>query len=425
MTRMRKSGIEWIADIPHDWSLERLQWHLDEINVKNRLLQTTNVLSLTNKLGVVPYEEKGNQGNKAKVDYTEYKIAYKDTIVANSMNILIGSVGLSKYQGCVSPVYYVFKEKRNNDIRFLNYIFQTTQFQRELRKFANGILEIRLRVSSDSILKQRVAIPTLAKQIKIADYLDKKCDEIDTLTTDIEKQIETLVEYKKSVITEAVTKGLDPTVPMKDSGIEWIGWIPEEWEVNRLKHLALVNPPCTVQVSDEDVITYTPMEFIKNGYYINNTALRGSLPDSLTTYQEGDIVIAKVTPCFENGNIAIMDDLTSGFGMGSSELFVIRTAKIHRRYLFYFLQTQSFISAGCATMSGVAGLKRVSPYFIKNCPIPEPSYTDQARIAAYLDEKCAEINETISLKQQQLETLAEYKKSMIYEYVTGKKEVPA
>ena len=135
MPKFVDSHIDWLGFVPEDWVVERLQWHLKEINIKNNPIQTTNVLSLTNKLGVIPYEEKGNQGNKSKDNYDEYKVAYKDTIVANSMNILIGSVGYSNYYGCVSPVYYVFKESNGDNLRFINYIMQTTQFQRELRKY--------------------------------------------------------------------------------------------------------------------------------------------------------------------------------------------------------------------------------------------------------------------------------------------------
>ena len=141
-TEMQDSGIEWVGEIPAHWAVERIQWHLDEINESNNPVQTTNILSLTNKLGVVPYEEKGNQGNKSKENFADYKIAYPNTIVANSMNILIGSVGLCEYHGCVSPVYYVFKEKCGNSIKYLNYLFSLTNFQKELRKYANGILEI-------------------------------------------------------------------------------------------------------------------------------------------------------------------------------------------------------------------------------------------------------------------------------------------
>ena len=222
MRMMKDSGIEWIGEIPSSWDLNRLQWYVDEINVTNNPIQTKNVLSLTNKLGVIPYEEKGNQGNKSKDDYSEYKLAYENTIVANSMNILIGSVGISNYFGCVSPVYYVFKSRDNSDVRFINYIFQTVQFQKELRKYANGILEIRLRVSAKDILKRLIAIPDISTQKKIADYLDETCKKIDAMVRDINLQINILENYKKSVVTKAVTQGIDSSVELKDSGISWL-----------------------------------------------------------------------------------------------------------------------------------------------------------------------------------------------------------
>lgn len=205
MREMKDSGIAWVGDVPEGWEVVRLQFAITEICDSNNTLRTTSVLSLTNKLGVVPYEEKGNQGNKAKENYSEYKIAYPNTIVANSMNILIGSVGISKYYGCVSPVYYVFKEKDDTSIEYVNYIMQIPSFQKELRKFANGILEIRLRVSSDDILKRRVPLPPLAEQRLIADYLNGVTAKVNTIIAKKREQISTLEEYKKSLIYEYVT----------------------------------------------------------------------------------------------------------------------------------------------------------------------------------------------------------------------------
>lgn len=248
---MKDSGFGWLGKVPANWKVERLQWHLYEINVKNSPIRTTNVLSLTNKRGVIPYEEKGAQGNISKENYNEYHLAYKDTIVANSMNILIGSVGYSDYYGCVSPVYYVFKEKENNDLHFFNYIMQTTQFQRELRKYANGILEIRLRVSSDDILKRMIAVPEYSEQKKIAKYLDAQCKKIDEIVVDIQNQIDTLEDYKKSVISEAVTRGLDPDAVMKDSGISYIGYTPSSWNIRRLKYILQERNERSVDGSEE------------------------------------------------------------------------------------------------------------------------------------------------------------------------------
>ena len=234
MHEMKYSGIEWIGEIPKDWKLKRIQFCLNEINEKNIPIKTRQVLSLVKDKGVMLYEDKGNQGNKAKEDISQYKIAYPNTLIINSMNILIGSVGISNYLGCVSPVYYVFKENEYSDLRYINYIFNTREFQKELRKYANGILEIRLRVSSYDIFKRKIPLPNKNTQEKIADFLDIKCNEIDVLYAEIEKQIETLEEYKKTIITHAVTKGLNSNIEMKDSGVEWLGKIPKNWNVTRI-----------------------------------------------------------------------------------------------------------------------------------------------------------------------------------------------
>ena len=212
MREMKDSGIEWIGVIPADWDLKRIQHTIDEIKVKNSPVQTEQVLSLVKDKGVMLYEDKGDVGNKAKENVSEYKLAYPNTLIVNSMNILIGSVGISNYFGCVSPVYYVFKETTEADLRFINYIFSTREFQKELRKYANGILEIRLRVSASDIFKRKIPLPSKNIQKAIADFLDTKCAKIDALTADIQTQIDTLEQYKRSVITEAVTKGLNPNV---------------------------------------------------------------------------------------------------------------------------------------------------------------------------------------------------------------------
>ena len=237
MRKMKDSGIEWLGMIPEDWETERLQWHISEIKESNKPEKSRRILSLTNKRGVIPYEEKGAQGNVAKEDYTQYKLAYPGTIVANSMNILIGSVGKCDYFGCVSPVYYVFKPNNGENLEFINYIFQTEQFQKELRRYANGILEIRLRVSSDGILKRKVPFPSIYEQDQIVSTIESSTSKVDALISNVQAQIEKLKAYKQSLITEVVTKGLDPNVPMKDSGVEWIGTIPASWKTIRVKQL--------------------------------------------------------------------------------------------------------------------------------------------------------------------------------------------
>ena len=206
---------------------------------------------------------------------------------------------------------------------------------------------------------------------------------------------------------------------MKDSGIEWIGEIPEGWEITRLKYLADFEPTCdTSYLTDESKITYTPMECVKNGGFENRSALYGNLSHTLTPFQNGDIAMAKVTPCFENGNIAIMDNLFSGFGLGSSELFVFRPKSISTRYFFYWLQNKAFVARACSTMTGTGGLKRISPSFIRNCPVHCPSTDEQTKISDYLDAKCSEIDDLLASVHSSIEKYKKLKQAVITQAVT-------
>ena len=215
---------------------------------------------------------------------------------------------------------------------------------------------------------------------------------------------------------------------MKDSGIEWIGEIPEGWEVIRLKYLADFEPTCdTSYLTDESKITYTPMECVKNGGFENRSALYGNLSHTLTPFQNGDIAMAKVTPCFENGNIAIMNNLFSGFGLGSSELFIFRPKSISTRYFFYWLQNKAFVARACSTMTGTGGLKRISPSFIRNCPVHYPSTDEQTKISDYLDAKCSDIDVILSKTRSSIEEYKKLKQAVITQAVTkgvrGKREM--
>lgn len=206
---------------------------------------------------------------------------------------------------------------------------------------------------------------------------------------------------------------------MKDSGIEWIGEIPEGWEITRLKYLADFEPTCdTSYLTDESKITYTPMECVKNGGFENRSALYGNLSHTLTPFQNGDIAMAKVTPCFENGNIAIMDNLFSGFGLGSSELFIFRPKSISTRYFFYWLQNKAFVARACSTMTGTGGLKRISPSFIRNCPVHCPSADEQTKISDYLDAKCSEIDDLLTSVHSSIEEYKKLKQTVITQAVT-------
>lgn len=396
---MKDSGIAWLGQVPSEWQVERLQWYVREVKESNNPIKTTQVLSLTNNRGVIPYEEKGAQGNVAKEDYSQYKVAYPNTIIANSMNILIGSVGMCVYYGCVSPVYYVYKILDTADIRFINYIFQTVQFQKELRKYANGILEIRLRVTSADILKRKIAIPPLAEQQAIADYLDEKCAAIDKLIDNQKVQIEKMKEYKQSVITEAVTKGLNPSVPMKDSGIYNIGIIPKGWNVERIKRFLEICNGKEVQSDDGEIPVYGSGGIFK---YTDRAIYDG---ESILFGRKGTID----KPILVKGVFWTVD--TMFYTKGIHDIII--------KYLYYCcigLIDYQFYKSGSV-------LPSMTQSELGNVIVTIPPLAEQQAIADFLDEKCAAIDKLIAVKQGKIDKLNDYKKSLIYEYVTGKREV--
>ena len=420
---MKNSGIEWIGEIPDDWEVERLQWYIEEVKVSNNPMQTDCVLSLTNKAGVIPYEEKGAQGNVAKEDYTQYKLAYPHTIVANSMNILIGSVGICNYFGCVSPVYYVFKPTDKADLFYINYIMQTVPFQKELRRYANGILEIRLRVSANGILKRKIAIPSLDQQKSIVAEINKKCMAIDSMVANQQAQIEKLKEYKQSVITEAVTKGLDPSVPMKPSGVEWIGEVPNSWQIIRGKNIFKQrnekgNTKCIQLLSPTQHYGVIPQELYDQ--ISGMTAVKLNLNVDLSTMK----TIHNRDYCISLRSFQGGFEYSTYEGVVSPAYQVFYAfVRINEKYYKYLFKEKGFISEMNSFTLTIRDGKNISFGDFANSEIPYPPIDDQQQIADHLDKKCAEIDKLISVKQQKIEKLNEYKKSLIYEYVTGKKEV--
>ena len=206
---------------------------------------------------------------------------------------------------------------------------------------------------------------------------------------------------------------------MKDSGIQWIGQIPEEWGLERLKYHASLNPTTELpMLSDGDEVSFIPMEHLKSGFHLQSIVPYMKVKKGYVCFADGDILMAKVTPCLENGNLAIAGNLRKNIGFGSTEINVIRCNTIVNRFLFYLLQCHTYIDMARHHMYGAAGLKRLDPEFIPNTVIPVPSEKEQLKIVSYLDSKCAEIDTLIATKEKTNALLKERRQSIIYEAVT-------
>ena len=428
MRATKDSGISWLGEYPSDWELKKIKYCLQERVEKNNPVRTTEILSLTATQGVIPYDQKEGGGNKPKEDVSAYRLAYPGDIVMNSMNILSGSVGLSQYFGCVSPVYYMLRPwKVTEDVRYYNYTFQTTMFQRSLFGLGNGILikesgngklnTIRMRIPMDKFGELFIPVAPIDEQQLIADFLDAKCAEIDALVADIQSQIDTLEQYKRSVITETVTKGLNPDAEMKDSGVQWIGDTPAHWGVIRGKYiLRYMQKP--VRENDGVITCFRDGEVTLRS---NRREDGFTMSDKEIGYQGidvGDLVVHGMDGFA--GAIGISDSR----GKASPVLNVLDTDQC-KRYIMYYLRSMAYSDVFLALATGIR---------VRSCDLrwnklaelsyPVPPLDEQNAIVKHIDSVLSKADAVIADKKAQLATLDEYIKSLIFEYVTGKKEVP-
>lgn len=422
---MKESGIEWIGKIPATWKTHTLYQLVTQVKNKNSDLSEQNLLSLS--YGKIKRKDINSNGGLLPESFNGYNIIEDGDIVLRLTDLQNDHtslrVGRATERGIITSAYTTLRPIIKDSSKYLYYLLHCFDIKKGFYGMGSGV---RQGLNYDEVKELRVIMPSSStEQSAIAAYLDDQCAKIDTLISEAKTSIEEYKQWKASLIYEAVTKGLDPNVEMKDSGVEWIGKIPTRWTIGKIKHFAELMPKCDFSALDsDDEITFTPMDCIKNGYFENQKALYKDINGSYTQYAEGDIVLAKVTPCFENGNAAIMKNLHSGLGLGSSELFVLRTHDIIREFLFLFIRNPQFIQAGCATMTGTGGLKRVSSNFIKNCPITIPdTFEEQTEIVNYINKQFKNIDLIISEKQAVIVELENYKKSLIFETVTGKRKV--
>lgn len=423
--KMKDSGIDWIGEIPEGWRTINPKALFTQR--KDKAQKGERQLTSSQQYGIL-YQDDYMELTGSKVVTVEKDFDILKHVEAGdfviSMRSFQGGLEYSTKSGAISSAYVMLVP--NLELvypRFYRWLLKSSVYIDALQRTTNMVRDGQAMRYSNFAQVRLFTLP-LDEQKSRADFLDLECSSIDKILFETRSSIEEYKKLKQAVITQAVTKGVRGKREMKDSGIEWIGEIPVDWEISRIKYVSIFEPSCDFsKLTPETIITYSPMECIKNGTFERRTSLYGNLAHTLTPFQNGDIVMAKVTPCFENGNIAIMNELQSGYGLGSSELFVFRPQNINTRYLFYWLQNKLFVHQACATMTGTGGLKRISPSFVKNCNIHYPSTAEQTQIAAYLDTKCAKIDRLIAKKEQLVKELESYKKSLIYEVVTGKREV--
>ena len=429
MTReMKNSGIPWIGEIPEGWKMCFIKQIMRNKSIKG--FPNERVLSLYRDYGVVPKDSRDDNHNVTSDDTSSYKLVDDGDFVINKMKAWQGSMAVSEYRGIISPAYYICRFTTTDiNKRYIHYLLRNDSYKTEYMRLSSGLRVGQWDLNIDDFLRIMMILPTLAEQQRIAEFLDRKCAEVDEMIALQEQIIEELKAYKQSVITEAVTKGLNPAAPMRDSGIDWIGSIPEHWEVCRVKNVASLfgrigfrgYTSDDLNKDGEGAITLSPSNMLPMGMdYTNVTYLSWmkyhESPEIMI--QNGDILMVKTGSSY--GKVSYVDNLPKEATINPQILRIV--SRINSKYLGYYLQTPLFIYQ---VEGGVVGgtIPTISQEKINNFFVAMSSIEEQQAIADYLDEKCADIDSLIQTKQSKIDSLKEYKKSIIYEYVTGKREV--
>lgn len=422
MREMKDSGIEWIGEIPKEWKIDKIKYHLKRNEPKNH--GNAIVLSVYRDYGVIPKDSRDDNHNVTSEDTSKYKYVKKGQLVINKMKAWQGSLAVSDYNGIVSPAYFIydFTDEEYNH-KYFHYLVRSC-YKEEFKRISGGIREGQWDLSPEAFANTLALLPPLVEQKYIANYLDIQCSEIDATAEDIQKEISLLEEYKKSVITEAVTKGLNPDAEMKDSGIEWIGEVPKHWGTIRIGNA----------FSIRNERNYLPMEQVQllslySGKGVFPTGEEGTTNRGNHAQTVADYKIVKKNDIVVNIILAWMGSLGisnyNGVVSPAYDVYIPNEEKVVPHYYHYVFRTSGIANECYRYGRGIMMMRwRTYSSEFKRIHVPFPPLEEQQQIADYLDTKCSEIDAIIADKKRQRGILTEYKKSLIYEYVTGKKEVP-
>ncbi len=414
MREMKDSGISWVGEIPKEWNVWRNKYVFTitkDIVLPSKSYQ---LLSLTTT-GIKEKDENDN-GGKVPENYDGYQVVKENDLVMCLFDLDCSAVfsGLSPYNGMISPAYKVLKVKKSiANEQYYRYWFNYVGSKRFYKQYSKSL---RFTLNVDEFNRLFSLLPSLAEQQRIAEFLDRECGKIDELEADIQAQIDTLEQYKRSIITEAVTHGLNPSAPMKECSVSWARQIPQHWKVMPNKHLMTkIKNICPIY-KGEDILSLTMY-----GVIVRDLDAGGKMPSSFDGYQyikKGNLLMClfdiDVTPrC-----IGIIKQ--NGITSPAYSQFKMKKLANARFYYYYYLMldyTKELLHLAknlrhSLTEDQLGAIKQLVP------PLEE-----QQEIADYLDSKCSEIEQIIADKKSQIETLDGYKKSLIFEYVTGKKEI--
>lgn len=422
MREMKNSGVAWIGEIPKDWDLSRLKFSstyndesIKEDTNPEKEIEYVEIGSVTLENGV----EKAEVMRFKDAPSRARRIARKGDIIISTVRTYLKAIALiEKESYTVSTGFCVIRPQKCMDSGYLKYFCSSELFTSEVSACSVGISYPAINAST--LMDFHIINPPLTVQHKIVRVLDEKCNHVDSLIANVQAQIEKLKAYKQSLITEVVTKGLDPNAPMKDSGVEWMGNIPEKWVVIPSKYL-FAN--CDERRKENDVQLTASQKYgmISQQEYMRRENARVVLADkgleNWKHIEPFDFVISLRS--FQGGL-----EMSEVSGCATWHYVVLRARQeIHPYYYKWLFKSSTYITALQRTCNYIRDGQDLRYSNFVKVPLCIPALVEQKQIADYLDAKCSQIDQLISLKESKIEKLQQYKRSLIYEFVTGKKEV--
>lgn len=409
--------------------MKRLKRVLSERKENNNPVKTNEILSLTNTRGVIPYSEKGNIGNKSKENIEGYHLTYPNDLVVNSMNVVIGSVGVSDYFGAISPVYYALMSRGEANIKYYEYIFRLPSFEETLKGLGNGILEIRMRIPMSKLNNVLLPLPPRIEQDQIVRFLDWKVSDINKLIGIRWKEIQELEELRENTILHATTSGLDTSVPMKRTDNFWIGTIPEHWNVVQVRRVysvilgkMLATKPAYSSDTYEEYVCAKDVHF--DGVDLSDLKQMWFSTSEKQQYkiEANDLLI--VEGGAGAGNAALVEEPLDRDIYVQNSIHIVRpkSNRATTKFLAYWMRSmvkRNYMTFVCS----VATIPHYTKDKVMSTVMPLPPENEQKEIVRYLDNECEKINNLITKKHSQIETLQELKNSLISDIVTGKIDV--
>ncbi len=421
----KNSGISWLGDIPEHWEIRRIKYVFMEVDSRSEAGKE-DLLSVSQYTGVTKKSDKVAEGENISNARTleGYKIVEKGDLVINIMLAWNGSLGISKYNGIVSPAYCVYKNLVGNE-KYFGYLFKTKNAQQEFKKQSTGIIDSRLRMYTDSFFDIKTCLPSKQEQITIANFLDYKTEKINRFIKKKKQLIKLLKEQKAGVIIQAVTKGLDPIVSMKVSGIEWLGEIPEHWEVKPLKYIA--NSVLGKMLCNEDKGGYQKKFYLKSK---NIQWLNADVSDveemwfsekEMATYRlkKGDLVLSEGG---EAGKTCLWENqLSECYIQNSAHKVTINNNGFSKFFLYLFFIYGK--KGGFDSIVNRVSIAHLTKDKLINLKCLVPNLEEQKLIVNYIETETKIIDKTIFTIQKEITLVEEYKTSLIVEAVTGKIDV--